>query len=327
MTMRLSVFIPFLGFALLMGVSARAETDSDREAKAAFVRGKELFHSKEYSEAAEAFREANRIKPSWKILYNIGQSEAAAKQYGLALESFESYVVKGGDEIELERQEEVQREIARLKGLVGYLAVSAPKSAKVWINQRERGTAPLPGKIRVVAGVVHRLVIRLNDEVLIERSIRVGSGETLAILAERADEKTEPVEEPSAKEPIESESQPEAIDHGPSWLSPTGWSLLGIGAAALIAGTVTGSVTMAMADDIKNVCKDNGDVCPDSEKDDADKAENLALATDILLPIGGVLAAAGIVMVVVEKTKFSSESPAPVAFRPGLFSLSLEARF
>ena len=63
----------------------------------AFERGKYHFERSEFDDAAQAFRLADSLRPNWKIRYNLAQSEAAAKRYGLALEAFEAYLAGGGE--------------------------------------------------------------------------------------------------------------------------------------------------------------------------------------------------------------------------------------
>ena len=71
--------------------------DDKKKAKTAFDRGRASFEQQQYKDAADAFREAYDLMPSWKLLYNIGQAEAAGSRYGLALDSFERYLAVGGD--------------------------------------------------------------------------------------------------------------------------------------------------------------------------------------------------------------------------------------
>ena len=59
--------------------------------------------------------------------------------YGLALEAFERYLAKGGDEIQGERQKEVLEEVDRLRRMVGSMEVTAPRSCIVLIDDVERG--------------------------------------------------------------------------------------------------------------------------------------------------------------------------------------------
>ena len=158
---------------LLTGVSALAE---DEQAEAAFDRGTAAFKEERFDEAVDAFREAYRLRPSWKILYNIGHGEAACKRYGLALDAFEQYLVKGGDEVPLDRQRAVREEIERLQGLVGYLKVIAPEGAMVSVDGVERDAAPLVRELPVAAAVVHAVTATrggaLQAETVGVRSVR-----------------------------------------------------------------------------------------------------------------------------------------------------------
>ncbi|MBN2673405.1 MAG: tetratricopeptide repeat protein [Deltaproteobacteria bacterium] len=103
-------------------------------AKEAFDEGTKLFSQKQYDEAAERFREAYALKATWKLLYNIGQAEAAAKRYGLALEAFERYLAEGGDEVENSRRSEVLEEIRKMRDMVGDLLVKGPADAVVSVD-------------------------------------------------------------------------------------------------------------------------------------------------------------------------------------------------
>ena len=101
-------FVAVIGVLLLISFHGICEEPS-AQAKAEFSRGVELYNSGSYKEAAKAFRRANELKPSWSLLYNIAQSEAAAKNYGPAYEAFEEYLAKGGDDLTDERRETALR--------------------------------------------------------------------------------------------------------------------------------------------------------------------------------------------------------------------------
>jgi hypothetical protein len=271
-------------------------------AKSAFEKGKTAFKEKRFIMAADSFREAYELKPTWKLLYNVGHAEAAGKRFGLALEAFEQYLFTGGDEVSEERQTSVQKEIARLKGMVGSLEVRAPTGSLVEVDEVERGTAPLPGKIRIAAGVIHRLVVRSGNEVLLDRSIRVGSGESSAIEVEQAGQATTAPKEPETATEPQDEGEPEpsiqpaSKGEEPSRLRPVGWAVLGVGAAAVVAGSITGGMTMAKAGDLDESCPDK--LCSDSERDIHESAGKLATATNVLLPVGAALAVTGLMMVI-----------------------------
>ena len=90
--MRALVLAVAMGITMSFGALALADEGVDEQAVSAFNQGKEFFRSNKYLEASAAFRKAYGLKKTWKLQYNIGQSEAAAKRYGLALEALEHYL-------------------------------------------------------------------------------------------------------------------------------------------------------------------------------------------------------------------------------------------
>ena len=142
--------------------------------------GVKLYNAERFDEAAEAFRAAYDLKPAWKLYYNIGQAEAAARRYGSALDAFEAYLVEGGDNIGIERRESVLREIQNFKLLVGVVEVDAPAGSKLYVDNAMRSEIPLKGILRVAAGE-HRFVLKLNGDVLLDENFKVAGEEKLVL--------------------------------------------------------------------------------------------------------------------------------------------------
>ena len=109
---KVAIFLILAVMLLISSKSSAEETkaadDESEKAQALFQKGADLYENSAFDRAADAFRQAYAIRPSWKLYYNIGQSEAAAKHYGLALEAFEKYLAEGGDDVEKERSDEVE---------------------------------------------------------------------------------------------------------------------------------------------------------------------------------------------------------------------------
>ncbi|MBN2340840.1 MAG: tetratricopeptide repeat protein [Deltaproteobacteria bacterium] len=163
-------------------------------ARRSFEQGKELFSEGQYEDAAEKFREAYNAKPTWKLLFNIAQAEAAAKRYGLAIEAFESYLAQGGDDITADRNKEVLDEIQRLRFLVGVLQVSAPDQTEVIVDGISRGMMPEASKKRVAVGT-HQVLLKLDGKVLSHTSVSISGGMTTSVSAEE-DSSGAPATEP-----------------------------------------------------------------------------------------------------------------------------------
>jgi len=110
------LLISVLAGSFFWTAASRAQDgDTNSQARELFEHGIKLYDQGEPRTAAEAFREAYRLRPSYKILFNIGQAEASSGRYGLAMEAFQQYLVKGKDEIPVERRDFVSDEIRRLE--------------------------------------------------------------------------------------------------------------------------------------------------------------------------------------------------------------------
>ncbi len=273
--------------------NALAVENVDALAEAAFREGIKHFKANQYNEAAAAFRKAYELKSNWKLLYNVGQSEAAAKKNGLALETFERYLTEGGDDIPEARYEEVRKEVKRLRDVVGSLEIKVPDGATVFVDDVNRGQTPLPGLVMVASGVVHKVVVTQGQKDILTRSVRVSGGKTFVVTADASPEPA------IVSVPAPVVEKPEAEEPG-SALKAWGWVTFSIGGAILVGGAVTGGVTLAADKDIDSKCPDG---CYSRYYDEMDRRDNLALTTDILLGIGGAVTLAGVVMLIVAASR------------------------
>jgi hypothetical protein len=103
------------------------------------------------------------------------------------------------------------------------------------------------------------------------------------------------------KDPVTPEPLPKKQQTPP--LRVGGAVTLGLGAAALIAGAVTGGLALSLDKSL------DSEKCPDNQcyaeySDDVDRRDSLSLATDILLIAGSTATIAGVLMVVFSYPEF-----------------------
>lgn len=266
------------------------KSEIKEQARAAFNRGTELFEKEDYEAAADAFREANKLNPSWKILYNIGQAEAAAKHYGRALEAFEAYLAKGGDEIGDRRTDEVISEVKRLREVVGSLEINAPPGSSVQVDGQERGVAPLAGPIKVAAGIAHKVTAIGPDGVIDSQTVRTSGGYTIKVNLRAA------APEPAPQEPEEPipPPPPPVEEEGISPFILWGWVATGAGAALLATAGITGGLALSMDTQLADDCTEG--LCIPKYHGDIDTRDNLAITSTVFFVAGGVFAAGGITL-------------------------------
>ncbi len=345
---RTSLWVGFkVAFVVACITAPSRQVDAD-EARALHKKGVALFREERYQEAAETFQKAYELRPTWKLLYNIGQCEAAAKHYGLALESFEAYLVEGGDDVPVERQESVAAEIRRIKPLVGTLDVVADGVFSLSVDGRMRATTPLKGPLRVAAGT-HEVALSRDGESVLKETVHIAGGITTTVrmdtaeptptveptpTAEPAPLKEEgPQPKPSPPSPAVSiEAKPEIQDTR-SALRTGGWVAVGSGAAILAGGVITGALALGKNNELADACPDK-DQCDAQHKGLADEADALAVATDILLPLGGAVAIGGAVLLIIHYRRGNQRNDqsasqltvAPVA-GPDLSGIAFSGRF
>ena len=108
-----------------------AQGDVEEKARAAFKEGVLAFEEGRTSDALVSFQRAYSLRPAFKLLYNIGQAQTELGLTRQAIESFEGYLVEGGEHIDADRRLQVEAELSRLRVLAGvHPAQSGPPPPK-----------------------------------------------------------------------------------------------------------------------------------------------------------------------------------------------------
>jgi hypothetical protein len=305
----------FLAMVMFLSATPVAADTKDNEARALFAEGRELFEAEKFHDASLKFRAAYSVSPNFRLLYNIAQSEAAARRYGQALEAFEQYLADAGDDITTERIDEVRQEIERLKSMVGFIEVETIRGAQIRIDGEPRGIAPVFGGVPVVAGKIHTVDVVVNGQALPAEGVKVTSGKTVTVtmLPDKtaSGEPAPVVVAPHA--PLEAEavsSEESKADGGARRWMAAGWSVLGAGAVCLGVGAVTGGLVLQIENDLNEKCPD-GD-CSSAQKGDMDRQHSLAVTSTVMFSVGAAAAVTGLVLLIVGKRASERIAVTPV---------------
>ncbi|MBN2341891.1 MAG: tetratricopeptide repeat protein [Deltaproteobacteria bacterium] len=300
-------------------------------AQAAYAEGVALYEAGDFVEAANAFRRANTMKFNWKVLYNIGQCEAAAKRHGMALQAFEEYLTRSGDDISVERRDEVLTEVNRLRQMVGLLEIEGPSGGEVWVDNEQRGTLPMAGPVAISAGVNHEVKIILDEKELYLREIRMVGGQSKNIQVDRF-EPTDAGADDTSSDEVDSAEDTAApspalnTDHdGASGLKVGGLVTASVGMALVIGGGVVGGLALSKANQLE---KDYPDGVPTPKHSEYDSAYTMANVSNVLIGVGAATAVTGIILLIVNKRKNQTEqvTVAP-AVGPHTGGISLKGSF
>jgi hypothetical protein len=174
----------------------------------------------------------------------------------------------------------------------------------------------------VAAGLEHQIRIELDGATILERSVRVSSGKRIKVEVSVESETESASEDTTAPE----EATHKSADEKRNPLVVGGWVSLISGAALLVGGGITGGMVLSLDSDLDGSCP--GGVCSESERQDVERMDALALTTDILIGVGAAAAVTGVVLLIVGKKK---EANKEVAVKPlvgtGFRGLGIEGRF
>jgi tetratricopeptide (TPR) repeat protein len=333
---------------LLAARIVAAGEDEGKQARAQFKQGIKLYEDGDFENAAIAFDRAYELRPSYKILYNVGQVESDLKHYARALTAYSEYLEAGGSEVSEERRREVTTKIEELKLLVAHVTVEYSRDGvTVLIDEERQGTTPLEKPLLVDMGS-HELSLREGIKEIYRETIRVAGGQdlTLSLDAEKEELDPAPVPEAETEGPAPADEEVPAPE---SAAAPTEekkaekaetaeepqkkkkrvwtWVALGVGAVSGILGSVAGGVAMTKENDLEKACPEQR--CLESQKKEADSIKRTTIIADALYGVAAVGIVTGIVLFFVEPKKRNEEKSLSVApaVSPNGSGLVIERRF
>ncbi len=280
--------------ALLAGApSALAQSpptaDPKEMARSAGEDGLELYRAGKFAAAYERFAMAEQIAHSpvfvlWMARSKRGTHELLAAKRLLERVATEELAPTASSKW-LTAQDEAKRELEALALKIPRVKLSAsgaPPDAKLELD----GNAALPNQEIEVDPGAHTARASAPGRTPVSKSVVVEEGTTLVELR---------FEAASAPPPDEGSLIPGAV-------------MVGAGLLGIAGGVVTGSYALVLAGEIADGC--DGRSCLASDEGKAADADTLARASTGLFIAGGVIAAAGVVLLVVRPRIGESTSAA-----------------
>jgi tetratricopeptide (TPR) repeat protein len=160
----------------------------------------ELYREGSYEGALAEFRKAYQISPSYRVLYNIAQTQYALHDFVSAYRSLKQYVAEGGAEIPADRRAQVDDMSAKLAERIARLQIGADADgADIRIDDVSVGKSPLEEAILVNVGTHKVSAVKAGSPEAV-RVITVAGKETLKVgLHLDAPEVLSPVRAPSTQ--------------------------------------------------------------------------------------------------------------------------------
>jgi hypothetical protein len=283
------------------------------EAQAHFARATDYYSENDYAAALIEFRRANELAPTFRLWFNIGQVCYQLKDYPGALDSFTRYLAEGGSEVPAQRQEEVEKEIERLRNRVATVRITTNlPNAEIAIDDVIVGKSPLADPVVLGAGR-RRISAALKGHPTVTKVIDIAGLEQVAMKLEFVENLPRP--SPAVSAAAKAPPVVTRVEKAGTPIVP--WVVSGV--LAVGAGVTAGMALMTSSE-----LKERRAVFGSSASERAElsiRTRNLGIASDALL-------AATVVMVGISSylTFFRSDSNA-VAVSVGPTHIALEARF
>ncbi len=288
--------------ALVASPSAARAGDAKAEAQALLNEGNQLAIDGEHPAALEKFREAYARYPSPKLLLNIGTTLRHMGRNAEAAASYEAYLRH--PEADPKRTAEVRRLLAEIDALVGRVRIE---------HQPPTSTVRLDGKPIAGTGGVAQGRADPGEHVITVEKPGMSTAVKSVTLAPRTDVHLTIQLTPPDQKPI-------VVVYGPSARRTAGLVLGGIGAAALIAGGVTGVLAKTTANAVAAHCSRGGPSCDDEGARLSSAAHAYAGASTATFIAGGAVFLAGGILFLTAPSLAPRSGAAPWRFTAGAAS-------
>jgi hypothetical protein len=286
---------------------AAAEEQISEEAKLYFKNGVELIQANppNYQDAYYQFKLAYEKSGSWKVLGNLGLCALKLERDGEALDAYNEYLKRGGKDVDPEERTALERDALLISGNSATLNLTSAAPDADLVDSRAGSSVPAQTykfqngvlALRLRAGT-HTLTASAADGRKEKWEVVLTPGKSVDYRFTFAPEAAPAAPVAPATPLVQPTSLPPPVDdsEGKFPLRTVGFVTAGVGAAALVGGVVTGLLARSAESDATGAC--SGKVCPTSAESDFDSASSLATMSNVFFIGGGVLAAAGVGMIV-----------------------------
>jgi hypothetical protein len=282
------------------------------------------FDSGNWNEALALFQRAHAVEPNARTLRGIGFCLFELRRYVAAVQHLEQAMVDARTPLSAAQRTSTQQVLDRAKAFVAHVKVRlSPEAALLLVDgQQVSATA---SELELDPGE-HELSASADSFAARSLHVVLQSGVNEPIVLELAPlPQAGPAPVAAAHTlPVESASAPSSdrirLKRG---LLIAGAALAGAG---LIAGTVTGVLTIGQKNELEKSCPD--DRCPADKSGDLDRANRFALASTLSLVAAGVGVGIGLTGLLLPRSdKRSTAARSAIRLTLGPSSVAVNGRF
>lgn len=326
--------ILLLAAAALALPAGRVGAQTPKEQATALVKqGSAAYERGDYTTALERFERANKLFPSYKIVFNIATTLEYMGRAAEAAQHYARFLRLGGPAASIEMIKGARAAMAKLEPGLGRLILAcAELGATLRVGGVTRGTTPLTAPLYLAPGQ-HELRLEKPGftTLLREVTIRARQERRLELRLERLPPASAPSPPPSptsapavthrpAPTTTTATAPPTAMDRSPHTQTIWGYTTLGLGvaltAAAAVLYGVGGSEGAEAHDRYNEVTSQPGRALSviDAHRAEVEAAREKILAGNILISAGVVALGASLYLLLTRpRPPKAAPAPAPVA--------------
>jgi len=308
------VSLAALALGLLLPVVAAAAPSAADKASAREL-GKDAeaaLAQKDYAAAADKYAKAEALFHAPTLLLGLARAQVGLGRLVDAQETYQRLVNEtlppNAPKLFTDAVQAAKTEVGAIAGRISWITVNVTgvDAPSVTIDGAAIPAAAL-GVRRAIDPGSHEIVVSVQGAVAKRVSVVLGEGQsqTVPLAVEPPPKADVPPSGSGPAKPPEPPPRPRSSSPGP-------WIIGGIGLAALVAGGVTGGLTLQKKSAVtSDGCVDSlnggGPACPtQAGLDDAGAGRTLGLVTTISLSVGGAALAAGAIWLGVSRSNQST---------------------
>lgn len=294
---------------LTCAIDAHAQTDADKAtARDLFGQGQDALKANDCEAAAERFERADKLYSAPTIRVGLarayvclGQFVKGREKYNLVIREKLPADASGAFKNAVE---DAKKEITGLDSKIGYVSITieGPTVPKVTIDGENVPVAAL-GVNRPMDPGEHVVKADANGFKPAEVKVTVTAQQVTPVALR--------LEADASETPDDDDDDDVTVTPGDAASGDTlrlvGFIGIGVGAAGLILGGVTGGLALGKHGDLTDACGEDG-MCPADQQENLDDFNTFGTVSTIGFIAGGVIAAAGLVLVLVAPSGGSEQA-------------------
>lgn len=285
--------------ALTLSLSSPSAWASDKAAaESLFNAGKALMDEERYAEACEKFAGSMDAEPSVGAQLNLALCNEKQGKVASAWRYYRDAALMAKALNDARRQRGAEKLAAELESKVSRVTIRVAEPIEgLRITQDGEVVAAIDEELPIDPGT-HRLEATAPGHRAWSKTISIPGEATREVVTVPA------LEAIGGSEP--------AVEDGgdlPTWQRIAGWSAIGLGGLGLTIGTVFGILATSDANGLETACGPDK-TCPSDQLDDLDRARTRANVATGTLVVGGVFAAGGAVLLLLDPIELGDDTSA-----------------